>query len=43
MDEEALQALKMALECQAAEKLPWETQLPGRRETTAFDGAAYRV
>lgn len=43
MDKAELDELKQALEKQVCEKMPPMTQLPGKRETTAFDGGEYKI
>jgi len=43
MEEPQLQGLKTSLEERLAEKLPLQTQLPGRRETVSFERGEYMV
>ncbi len=43
MNEGELLAVQAAMQEAMAKKMPLQTQLPGRAETTAFDDSAYRV
>lgn len=43
MDEDALSAMKQSLDLRSAELFTPVTQLPGRDETTAFDGGEYII
>jgi hypothetical protein len=43
MDEAELLELKGAFQARLAETMPLQTQLPGLRETTAFDDGEYRI
>lgn len=43
MDEAALMSMKQSLEARSAQLFPSVTQLPGRDETTAFDGGEYLI